>query len=192
MSGASRKIFNFCGGAEYHIDEWSELAEGTPIEAPLKWISKGCSTAEKLLKATMEEETEDMTVTDSDKSISIAEVSHQDMLLQSYRQIFLITETFTAVVAATIAATSPINQNIVYLLAGLGIFWLIGYVRVTSMRAKVVEEWKEKSKELSGLYKKMWEKEKSAHNWAKGWLLILMPLSFSVFWGILLYWVWVR
>ena len=73
---------------------------------------------------TVDETAPDGLSTFSDRDI-IAEFSHQDSLLQAYRQQFLVAETFTAAVAATTVFSNP---TIALALAFLGIVILVGWI----------------------------------------------------------------
>src|SRR5438128_789533 len=73
----------------------------------------------------------------SDRDI-IAEFSHQDSLLQAYRQQFLVAETFTAAVAAATVFSNPIMA---LALTFLGIVILVGWILVTRSRARVLYYW---------------------------------------------------
>ncbi|TLZ69750.1 MAG: hypothetical protein E6K10_10025 [Methanobacteriota archaeon] len=96
----------------------------------------------------------------------IAEFSHQDSLLQAYRQQFLVAETFTAGVAA---ATVLSNPTMALALTFLGIVVLVGWILVTRSRARVLYYWGRKLRVL-GAFQEVFDRrdlEPSAHMWAR-------------------------
>src|SRR5205809_7292878 len=86
--------------------------------------------------------TEDGTTPDGLPTLSgrdiIAEFSHQDSLLQAYRQQFLVAETFTAGVAA---ATVLSNPTMPLALRLLGIVALAGWIFVTCSTSRSLCFW---------------------------------------------------
>jgi len=119
----------------------------------------------------------------------IAEFSHQDSLLQAYRQQFLVAETFTAGVAA---ATVLSNPTMALALTFLGIVVLVGWILVTRSRARVLYYWGRKLRIL-GAFQEVFDRrdlEPSAHMWARFWLggdpIGVFQLAFGVFWAFLI------
>lgn len=100
----------------------------------------------------------DSSVAPTDLSVCTAEVAHQDAALQSYRQQFLVSETF----AAAIAANALIDHPIVSLLiAFFGVVMLAGWIHVTYRRAIAVNAWKVKLSGLSDPYKNFYNNEEA-------------------------------
>src|SRR2546425_8124709 len=125
----------------------------------------------------------------SDRDI-IAEFSHQDSLLQAYRQQFLVAETFTAAVAATTVFSNP---TIALALAFLGIVILVGWILVTRSRARVLYYWDGKLRLLAG-FREVFDRrdlEPLATMWARFWLggdpIGVFQLAFGVFWAFLIF-----
>ena len=137
---------------------------------------------------TVDETKPDGLPTLSDRDI-IAEFSHQDSLLQAYRQQFLVAETFTAAVAA---ATVFSNPAMALALAVLGIVILAGWILVTRSRARVLYYWDGKLRLLGGFHEVFNRKdlEPLATKWARFWLggdpIGVFQLAFAVFWAFLL------
>ena len=120
----------------------------------------------------------------------IAEFSHQDSLLQAYRQQFLVAETFTAAVAATTVFSNP---TIALALAFLGIVILVGWILVTRSRARVLYYWDGKLRLLAG-FREVFDRrdlEPLATMWARFWLggdpIGVFQLAFGVFWAFLMF-----
>jgi len=125
----------------------------------------------------------------SDRDI-IGEFSHQDSLLQAYRQQFLVAETFTAAVAATTVFNNP---TIALALTFLGIVILVGWILVTKSRARVLYYWEGKLRLLTG-FREVFDRrdlEPLATMWARFWLggdpIGLFQLAFGVFWAFLIF-----
>ena len=120
----------------------------------------------------------------------ITEFSHQDSLLQAYRQQFLVAETFTAAVAATTVFSNPTTALALTL---LGIVILVGWILVTRSRARVLYYWDQKLRLLEG-FREVYDRrdlEPSATIWARFWLggdpIGAFQLVFGVFWAFLLF-----
>ena len=137
---------------------------------------------------TVDETTSEGMSTLSDRDI-LAEFSHQDALLQAYRQQFLVAETFTAAVAATTVFSNP---TIALALAFLGIIILVGWILVTRSRARVLYYWDKKLRVLRG-FREVFDRkdlEPSATMWARLWLggdpIGVFQLAFGGFWAFLI------
>src|SRR5213594_4264848 len=74
-------------------------------------------------------------------AVILAEVSRNDSILQSYRDQFLVAETFTAAIAASSLYATP---NIAFFVAVLGIPLLIGWVGVVRSQARAFDYWSDK------------------------------------------------
>src|SRR3989475_2541544 len=138
---------------------------------------------------TVDETAPDGVSTLSNRDI-IAEFSHQDSLLQAYRQQFLVAETFTAAVAATTVFSNP---TIALALAFLGIVILVGWILVTRSRARVLYYWDGKLRLLAG-FREVFDRrdlEPLATMWARFWLggdpIGVFQLAFGVFWAFLIF-----
>src|SRR2546427_6809729 len=71
-------------------------------------------------------------------AVILAEVSRNDSILQSYRDQFLVAETFTAAIAASAIFTTP---NIAFFVAVFGIPFLIGLGTGLRGPAKAFDYW---------------------------------------------------
>jgi hypothetical protein len=66
---------------------------------------------------------------------AVEQFSHHNSVLQNYRAMFLVSETFSV----SVAATRLDNRGLVLLFAAFGISWLVVWIVVTTLRARVVE-----------------------------------------------------
>ena len=108
---------------------------------------------------------------------AVDQFSHHNSVLQNYRAMFLVSETFS--VAA--AATNLGNRGLVLLFAAFGVTWLIVWIVVTTLRARVVEFF-EKHDEDGALMQYHNLAEGRAHR-AGFWIFtIVFPSTFGLFW----------
>ena len=112
---------------------------------------------------------------------AVDEFSHHESVLQNYRSMFLVSETFTI----SIAATRVDNRGLVALFAAVGIFLLVVWITVTMLRARVVEYFEENDEE-GALMRYHHNVEGSAHR-AGFWVFtVALPSMFVLFWSILI------
>jgi hypothetical protein len=112
---------------------------------------------------------------------AVDEFSHHESILQNYRSMFLVSETFTV----SIAATRLDNQGVVLLFAAVGISLLIVWVAVTMLRARVVEFFEENDED-GALMRYHRSVEGAAHR-AGFWVFtVALPLMFVLFWFMLI------
>jgi len=66
---------------------------------------------------------------------AVDQFSHHNSILQNYRAMLLVSETFSV----SVAATKLDNRGLVLLFASFGISWLVVWIVVTTLRTRVVE-----------------------------------------------------
>jgi hypothetical protein len=115
---------------------------------------------------------------------AIREFGHHESVLQNYRAMFLVSETFTASLAAS-RAGDPQSHAFVLLLAAFGISWLVIWVVVTTLRARVVRFFEEHDED-GALMRYHQRVEKAAHSAGFWFLTVVFPASFLLFWVSLL------
>ena len=112
---------------------------------------------------------------------AIREYEHHESVLQSYRSMFLVSQTFTV----SIAATRISDRGLVSLLAAFGFTWLLIWIIVTMLRAKVVRFFEEHDDE-GALLSYHEEVEGRAHR-AGFWIFtVVFPATFALLWLSLL------
>src|SRR5690348_14168352 len=108
---------------------------------------------------------------------AVDQFSHHNSVLQNYRAMFLVSETFSV----SAAATNLDNRGLVLLFAAFGISWLVVWIGVTTLRARVVEFF-EKHDEDGALMQYHNLTEGRAHR-AGSWIFtIVFPAMFGLFW----------
>lgn len=112
---------------------------------------------------------------------AVDEFAHHESVLQNYRSMFLVSETFSV----SLAATRLDNRSLVLLFAAFGITLLVVWITVTMLRARVVEFFEEHDED---------GKLMQYHNLAEGvahragfWFFtIVLPSMFALFWASLI------
>ena len=66
---------------------------------------------------------------------AIGQFAHHESVLQNYRSMFLMSETFSV----SVAATRLDDRGLALLFAAFGLSWLVVWIIVTTLRARVVE-----------------------------------------------------
>jgi hypothetical protein len=108
---------------------------------------------------------------------AIDQFGHHESVLQNYRAMFLVSETFSV----SVAATRLDNRGLVLLFATFGISWPVVWIIITTLRARVVEFF-EKHDEDGALMKYHLDVEGVAHR-AGFWVFtVVFPTMFAVFW----------
>ena len=108
---------------------------------------------------------------------AIDQFAHHESVLQDYRSMFLVTETFSV----SVAATRVDNRGLVLLFAAFGISWLVVWIIVTTLRARVVEFF-ENHDEDGALMQYHHRVEGVAHR-AGFWVFtVAFPAMFAAFW----------
>jgi hypothetical protein len=108
---------------------------------------------------------------------AIDQFAHHESVLQNYRAMFLVSETFSV----SVAATRLDNRGLVLLFAAFGISWLVVWIIVTMLRARVVEFFG-KNDEDGALMQYHHVVEGVAHR-AGFWIFtVIFPAMFAVFW----------
>lgn len=112
-----------------------------------------------------------------DHKDAVDEFTHHESVLQNYRSMFLVSETFSV----SLAATRLDNRALVLLFAAFGISLLVVWISVTMLRARVVDFFEEHDQD---------GKLMQYHNLAEGvahragfWFFtIILPSMFALFW----------
>jgi uncharacterized membrane protein YhaH (DUF805 family) len=113
---------------------------------------------------------------------AVDEFSHHESVLQNYRSMFLVSETFTV----SIAATRLDNRGLVLLFAIVGISLLVVWIAVTTLRARVVEFFEENDED-GALMRYHHAAEGRAHRAGFWYFTIVLPALFALFWlGLIL------
>ena len=108
---------------------------------------------------------------------AVDQFSHHNSVLQNYRAMFLVSETFSV----SVAATRLDNRGLILLFAAFGFSWLVVWIVVTNLRARVVEFF-EKHDEDGALMQYHNLTEGVAHR-AGFWIFtVVFPAMFALFW----------
>lgn len=115
---------------------------------------------------------------------AVREYEHHESILQNYRAMFLVSETFLASIAASrlYVATS---ETLITLLAVFGVAWLGVWVIATTLRAKVVRFFEEHDED-GALLRYHNDVERAAHLAGFWFFTVAFPASFALFWVALL------
>jgi hypothetical protein len=108
---------------------------------------------------------------------AVDEYSHHESVLQNYRSMFLVSETFTV----SLAATRLDNRSLVLLFAAFGISLLVVWIVVTTLRARVVDFF-EANDEDGALMRYHRSAEGIAHRAGFWFFTVALPAVFAVFW----------
>jgi hypothetical protein len=112
---------------------------------------------------------------------AVDEFAHHESVLQNYRSMFLVSETFTV----SIAATRLDNRGLVLLFAAVGMALLAIWIVITMLRASVVEFFEENDEE-GALMRYHHSVEGVAHRAGFWFFTVALPSMFVVFWIILI------
>ena len=112
---------------------------------------------------------------------AVDQFSHHNSVLQNYRAMFLVSETFSV----SAGATNLGNRGLVLVFAAFGISWLIVWIVVTTLRARVVEFF-EKHDEDGALMQYHNLAEGRAHRAGFWFFTVIFPAMFAVFWSTLI------
>jgi hypothetical protein len=112
---------------------------------------------------------------------ALDQFSHHETVLQNYRSMFLVSETF----AASLAATRLDDRVLVLLFALFGVSLLVVWIVVTELRAGVVEFFEEHDEE-GALMRYHHEAEGVAHRVGMWTFTVTLPSAFAVFWAVLI------
>jgi hypothetical protein len=108
---------------------------------------------------------------------AIDEFTHHESVLQNYRSMFLVSETFSV----SLAATQLANRGLLLLLAVFGITLLVVWIVVTMLRARVVEFFEEHDED-GRLMQYHHLAEGEAHRAGHLVFTIVLPAMFAIFW----------
>jgi hypothetical protein len=112
---------------------------------------------------------------------AVRQFEHHESILQNYRAMFLVSQTFTV----SLAATRISDRGLVLLLAVFGFIWLVIWVVVTVLRARVARFFEEHDEE-GALMRYHNEVEGAAHR-AGFWIFtVVFPTTFALLWLSLL------
>jgi len=114
-------------------------------------------------------------------SDALDQFSHHESVLQNYRSMFLVSETFIV----SLAATRLDSKGLVTLFALLGISLLAVWITVTELRARVVEFFEEHDEE-GALMRYHRQAEGRAHRAGLWFFTIVLPSMFAALWAILI------
>ncbi len=112
---------------------------------------------------------------------AIRQFEHHESVLQNYRSMFLVSETFSV----SVAATRLDDRGLVLLLAGFGLSWLVVWIVVTLLRARVVEFFEEHDEDGT-LMQYHHQVEGVAHRAGFWFFTVAFPAMFALFWLILI------
>ncbi|HME19324.1 MAG TPA: hypothetical protein VKF15_06300 [Nitrososphaerales archaeon] len=108
---------------------------------------------------------------------AIDEFTHHESVLQNYRSMFLVSETFSV----SLAATQLGNRGLVLLFAAFGVSLLVVWILVTTLRAKVVEFFEEHDEDgMLMQYHNL--AEGAAHRAGYLFFTLVLPTMFALFW----------
>ena len=115
---------------------------------------------------------------------AVREFEHHESVLQNYRSMFLVIETFSASIAASRIGTSG-STTLISLLAVFGIAGLAIWIIITDLRSRVVHFFEEHDEE-GALMRYHHHVEGRAHR-AGFWLFtVVFPATFAILWVSLL------
>ncbi len=111
---------------------------------------------------------------------AVREFEHHESVLQNYRSMFLVIETFSATLAATRVNVAG-SQGLVTLLAAFGLVWLVIWIIVTDLRARVVHFF-EAHDEEGALMRYHYQVEGRAHRAGFWFFTVVFPATFALLW----------
>ncbi len=144
---------------------------GAPLPEPVRGFCPACGTPTSL----------DPPVPHSD---AVREFEHHESVLQNYRSMFLVIETFSASIAASRVNVAG-SQALITLLAAFGLIWLPIWIVVTDLRARVVHFFEEHD-EVGALLRYHHRVEGRAHRAGFWFFTVVFPATFAVLWVIIL------
>ncbi len=115
---------------------------------------------------------------------AVREFEHHESILQNYRSMFLVVETFTASLAAT-RTNVPGSETLITLLAAFGLAWLVIWIIVTDLRSRVVRFFEEHDED-GALMRYHHQVEHPAHRAGFWFFTVVFPVSFAAFWLFIL------
>lgn len=135
----------------------------------------------------MKDNSPDKLTTEVEREDAIREFTHHDIILQQYRAMFLVTQTFLVTITATltaplIAGQQATNRQLVAVLSIFGLIWLVCWLIVSWSRALVVKKY-ESIPILQYYHERI---EKRAHSAGIVVLGFVFPTLFLFLWIIIL------
>ncbi|MDA4119169.1 MAG: zinc ribbon domain-containing protein [Thaumarchaeota archaeon] len=113
---------------------------------------------------------------------AVDQFGHHESVLQNYRAMFLVSETFSV----SVAATRLDSRGLVLLFAVFGISLLFVWIVVTTLRARVVEFFEEHDED-GALMRYHHSVEGVAHRAGFWFFTVVFPAMFALFWvGLIL------
>ncbi len=117
-------------------------------------------------------------------SDAIREFEHHESVLQNYRSMFLVIETFSASIAASRVNVAG-SQALITLLAAFGLAWLPIWIVVTDLRTRVVHFFEEHDEE-GALLRYHQRVEGRAHRAGFWFFTVVFPVTFALLWAMIL------
>jgi Ca2+/Na+ antiporter len=117
-------------------------------------------------------------------SDAIREFEHHESVLQNYRSMFLVSETFTASIAASRVNVAG-SEALITLLAVFGLVWLVIWIIVTDLRARVARFFEEHDED-GALMRYHHHIESLAHRAGFWFFTVVFPATFAILWFIIL------
>ncbi len=117
-------------------------------------------------------------------SDAIREFEHHESVLQNYRSMFLVIETFSASIAASRVNVAG-SQGLITLLAVFGLVWIPIWIVVTDLRTRVVHFFEEHDED-GALLRYHHRVEGRAHRAGFWFFTVVFPATFAVLWAIIL------
>lgn len=108
---------------------------------------------------------------------AVDEFTHHESVLQNYRSMFLVSETFLV----SLASTRIDNRGLVLIFAAFGITVLVVWIIVTVLRARVVEFFEEHDQD-GKLMQYHDLAEGIAHRAGFWFFTVILPSMFALFW----------
>ncbi len=112
---------------------------------------------------------------------ALEQFAHHESVLQNYRAMFLVSETFSV----SVAATRLDNRALVLLFTAFGLSWLVVWIVITTLRSRVVEFFEEHDED-GALMHYHHLVEGLAHRAGFWFFTVVFPTMFALFWLSLL------
>jgi hypothetical protein len=115
---------------------------------------------------------------------AVREFEHHESVLQNYRAMFLVVETFTTSLAATRTNVAG-SESLISVLAAFGLTWLVIWIVVTDLRSRVIRFFEEHDED-GMLMRYHHQVESLAHRAGFWFFTVVFPASFALLWIIIL------
>ncbi len=144
---------------------------GAPLPELVRGFCPACGTPTSL----------DLAVPHGD---AVREFEHHESVLQNYRSMFLVIETFSASIAASRVNVAG-SEALITLLAAFGFIWLPIWIVVTDLRTRVVHFFEEHDED-GALLRYHHQVEGRAHRAGFWFFTVVFPATFAVLWLMIL------